>query len=295
MMRSRRHMFDSLAALALLGMNPPSGARERALAEFKYRDTGQMSKRDDYQAELLALALERTVAGHGPYRVLRVQENFTPRRLDHEMNEGKRINVFVGPARGASPAIAPYRHLAVPVSILDRLLGYRSLIVRREDAERFSRIGTLEQLRRMRAGQGHDWLDARILRHNGFRVDDSGNLDNLLPMLINKRFDYLPISIIEVASLLERQPELGERLTVVPGLAIGYPLPCVFFVSSKYPALAARLEQGLLMARQDGSFQRLFQSTFRKELQAIAVKDTRHFQIANPFLPGTRVALPPLA
>lgn len=282
--RRRLLVLSALPVLALAG--PLAQARTSGTAEYRYRDTGRVSRRDNYQARLLALALDKTVARHGPYRLVRVRESFSPRRLDHEINEGRRINVFAAPLRAAGPGLAAVPHLAVPVPILDGLLGYRSLVIRRGDADRFARIATLGQLQHLRAGQGHDWLDARILRHNGFRVDDSGNLGNLLPMLDNGRFDYLPISIIEVDSLLERHPELAGRLMVAPGLAISYPLPSVFYVSSKFPDMAARLEQGLLMARQDGSFERLLQSSFRRELRQMADRHARHFRIANPFMPN---------
>jgi len=279
MMQSRRHI---LAALALLG--PMPWVRGQPIDTYKYRDTGRISKRDDYQARLLALALEKTVATDGPYALNRVVATYSPRRMLQEMSEGKRINIFVGTGQAHGPGLASNEQICVPFPIFDALLGYRHLIMRKEDEDRFSAISTLDQLKRLRAGQGHEWLDARILRHNGFRVDDSGNLDNLLPMLHSRRFDYVPMSIVEVQSLIERHPDLADQLMIAPGIAIQYTLPSVFFVSKKFPALAARLERGLLLAKKDGSFDHLLRTTFRKELQAMAAPATRRFTIVNPFL-----------
>lgn len=277
----RRRLLGTLGALPLMGWN---GASATEVPEYKYRDTGTMWRRDDYQARLLALALDKTVRTHGPYRLSRVTDTSPARRLVQQMNEGQRINVLVGPAVMRGVGAGPIPLLPIHFSVLDRLLGFRRLIIRREELDRFARVQTAAELQHLRAGQGHDWLDARILRHNGFRVDDSGNLDNLLPMLNSKRFDYVALSIIEVDSLLERHPDLAPGLTVAPGIAISYPLPSIFYVSNKFPAMAERLEQGLLSAKKDGSFGRLFGATFEPELRVIAAKGMRDFQIANPFL-----------
>lgn len=281
MRQSRRDLLGTLGALPLLGWH---NAHARALPEYKYRDTGSMWRRDDYQAKLLALALDKTVPSHGPYRLSRVTVDSPPRRLAQQVDEGRLINVLVGPAvmRGVGAGPIPLR--PIHFSVLDRLLGYRRLIIRREDLDRFAAVQTVAQLRHLRAGQGHDWLDARILRHNGFRVDDSGALENLLPMLSSKRFDYVALSIIEVDSLLQRHPDLASGLAIAPGIAIEYSLPSIFYVSNKFPEMAERLGQGLLMAKRDGSFARLFDATFGQELRVINAKGVRDFQIVNPFL-----------
>ena len=159
----------------------------------------------------------------------------------------------------------------------------RQLIVRASERPRFAAISSAAQLRALTAGQGRGWIDVDILRHNGYRVDDSANLDSLLIMLINKRFDYVPMSAIEAKSLLDRHPAVARQLTVAPALALEYPLPIVFYVSGKQPALAERLTRGLTLARQDGSLERMLRDTFRDELRA-GPGAARRFPLANPFL-----------
>lgn len=284
MMTARRRLLAALAVPGLAG--PLAWAQE--VSDYRYRDNGWTGKREHYQTRLLALALEKTLATHGPYRLTRVVDTLTPRRLLQEMNDGKRINVFVGHARTEGPGIALNEQLPVAFSILDKLPGFRSLIIRRDDLARFAELRTVEQLKQLRAGQGHEWVDARILRHNGFRVDDSGNLDRLLPMLSNKRFDYLPMSIIEAESLLQRHRErthaTSDELMIAPTIAIQYPLQAFFYVSRKFPIMAARLELGLTRAKTDGSFDALLRSSFRSELRTVAEQHPRHFAIVNPFL-----------
>lgn len=280
-MLTRRQALAALPSIALAG----PGALAGEVMEYRYRDRANTARRDAYQVALLNLALDKTVRTDGPYRVVRLGEPVTPRRLLLEMNDGRRINVFAAAARAVHAGLAHHEQLAVPFSILDRLVGYRVLIIRRADLARFEAIETLEQLKRIRAGQGRDWIDSRILRHNGFRLDDTGQLGTLLPMLANRRFDYVPIGVVEAASVLERHPDIAAQLTVVPQLAIEYPLPMIYYVSNKHPALAARLLRGLQAAKQDGSFDKLMRKHFGAELKMIRHAGQRHFMIANPFLP----------
>jgi hypothetical protein len=124
-----------------------------------------------------------------------------------------------------------------------------------------------------------------IYRHNGFQVDDRANLPTLLPMLINRRFDYLPMSVIEVKSVLAQNPDMARHLAIVPGVLIQYPLPAIFYVSANKPALAERLEKGMAIARKDGSLAQLMERSFHGELQTLHNETTREYLLDNPFLP----------
>jgi hypothetical protein len=94
-------------------------------------------------------------------------------------------------------------------------------------------------------------------------------------MLVNKRFDYLPLSVIEAGSMLTPQ------LAIVPDLMLYYPLPTLFYVSASEPALAERLEQGLAMARRDGSLDELVARHFRKEIKQLKSSTTRCLVLTN--------------
>ena len=260
-----------------------AGAPAAAVMEYRYRDTGAIPRRDDFQARVLALALDKTLATDGAYRVVRVVGAYSHLRTRNEVYEGKRLNVFAAPLlRDGALEPGPV-NIAVPVSILGNLQGVRQLIVRADDLQRFAAITSVAQLRSLTAGQGRGWIDVDVLRHNGFHVDDSANLESLLPMLLNKRFDYLPMSATEAASLLARHPALARQLAVAPGPGLEYPLTTVFFVSGKQPKLADRLARGLTLARNDGSLDALLRQAFRDELRAAQSTAGRRFLLTNPF------------
>jgi hypothetical protein len=71
-------------------------------------------------------------------------------------------------------------------------------LINRSDAAKFTKVKTLDDLRQLQAGQGHDWPDTEILRFNGLNVQVSASYESLFTMLRAQRFDYFPRSIIEI-------------------------------------------------------------------------------------------------
>ncbi|MEO7495869.1 MAG: hypothetical protein ABIT83_12375 [Massilia sp.] len=256
-----------------------------AVMEYRYWDWGRTPRRDDYQAKVLELALDKTRAEYGPYRIVRVVESLSTFRVRSEVAEGRRVNVHVGPWRELDKENPLDRNIAIDIPIMSGLLGYRSLIIRREDLPRFKAITSADQLKKLVAGQGRNWVEVPMYKRNGYRVDDSGNLKSLIPMLANKRIDYLPMSITEVSSALAQYPEYARQLTVAPGILIKYPLPAIFYVSPKEPELAARLRRGLTIADKDGSLDALLLRSFKDEIQASSTETTRLFTMSNPSIP----------
>nr|WP_324257653.1 hypothetical protein [Cellvibrio fontiphilus] len=260
---------------------------EQATPEYRYWDWGVTPKRDDYQVRLLRLALEKTRASHGEFRIVRVKARFSTPRVRRELSRGKIINVQVGPwrrlsqslDRGADPAIR------IDIPIDKGLWGYRHVIIRRENLARFAAIEGARELRQMLAGQVRGWVDIDIYRANGFRVADSSNIGNLLAMLNAKRYDYVPMGIVEAPLLLASKGEKAEQMLVAPAPLIYFPLPFVFYLSIHEPEMAQRLEQGLRVAQADGSFDALFAQTFAAELEMIRAYQGGYIQLDNPLLP----------
>ncbi len=273
----------------LLVLLAPGLTAWAAAMEYRYAERGNTPKRDDYQIKLLRLALDKTVAASGPYSLIRVVDNYSPRRLRLELYEGTRINVYVAPWRTQQKDSPIERNIPIGIPVMGDLLGYRQLIVRRADLPKFSKISTEAELKRLVAGLGRDWVDVRILRHNGYRVEDGSSLHTLMPMLANKRFDYVPMSVTEVESLFDGNATLAPELAVVPGLVIQYPLPAIFYVSARQNELAIRLEKGLLLAKKDGSLDELLQRAFRTEIRAVKSSSVRGFVLENPLLPAAAI------
>jgi hypothetical protein len=284
----RRAALLTLATLALGTLN--ARAASDAML-YRYWDWGKTPKRDDYQAAALTLALQKTTPVYGPFSVMRVLDSMSTSRARLEIRSGKRLNVHAGPWRDMDAGDPLERSHLIGTPVMGGLLGYRRLIVRKEDLPKFKAINEA-QLKKLVAGQGRRWVDVAVLRHNGYQVEDSGNLATLLDMLVNQRFDYLPISVVEADSLL-LQAQLADQLALVPELMLYYPLPVVYYVSPSEPKLAERLEAGLAVAKRDGSLDELTARHFKKEIQQVKASASRCFILSNPLLPKIYAAEPP--
>ena len=241
----------------------------------------ERDQRDLYIIELLRLALEKTVASHGPYRLEAASDPLTQSRALAELSTGRELDVVW------SMTSIEREQLARPIRIplLKGLLGYRLLIIREEDTPWFAGVQHLDQLREVRAGQGHDWPDVDILNANGLSVVRASSYDSLFLMLDQGRFDYLPRGLTEAWAELDQRPEMA--ITMAPGLLLYYPTAAYFFVAPDNTPLAERLTQGLEQAIADGSFDRLFFNHPQHEAALARTRaNTRHIlTLDNPVLP----------
>lgn len=276
----RRFIALFMACLSLLSC--PS--RAAGPMEVRYWDWTRTPARDDYQFAVLQLALERSKARYGDYRLERVEADYSTLRSRQEVSNGATVNVQASPWRPLIKGDPSDQRIPVNVPIMSGLLGYRFLLIRKEDRAKFDAIRHPRELKTMVAGQGREWAELGLYRRHGFRIMDSGNINTLVPMLANRRFDYLPMSVTEVGSVLALHPELQDQLMVAPKLMISYPLPSIFYVSARYPALARRIEHGLQLARRDGALDAMVRLHFDKEIASLGGV-TRHFVMLDPSVP----------
>jgi hypothetical protein len=173
--------------------------------------------------------------------------------------------------------------LPVRVPIDRGLMGWRVLLVRRNDLPRWRAPLSHSDIRDRAAGQGHDWPDTAILRANGFKVATSSSYPALFRMLVAGRFDYFPRAVLEVDAELanDRHPELA----VAPGLMLRYPTASYFFVSPARRDLATALRTGLEAAVADGSLQRLHAQHYGGRMRAHAAPPSGIVRLRNPLLP----------
>ena len=172
----------------------------------------------------------------------------------------------------------------IRVPLFKGLLGRRVLVIRNQDAKKFAAITTVDQLRKLVAGQGAHWPDTDILLANGFRVTESANKDSLYKMLAAHRFDFFPRGIAEIDT--EKDLIEENHLMVEPGLLLSYPAPMYFFVNKKNSELAERLEKGWAIIIANGAFDRFFYSHPRvlAAMRQLTANKHRVIRLDNPNL-----------
>lgn len=242
---------------------------------------GPRDGRPGYFFEVLDLALKKTQGTHGPYEVSILKEVISLERAVSELKQGRLIDlVFTAPNPGLTNGLRP-----IPISLLKELNNYRILLIRQGEQTRFDRIRTLDELKQLTAGLGLQWVDTKLMRQNGFKVEGSALHDNLFHMLAAKRFDFFPRGIYEIQSDHTKFQSLG--LAIEKGLFLYYEAPFYFFVNQGNARLASRIETGLRLALADGSFDRLLASypEFKAALETQRTAPRRMLRLA-PFPPS---------
>lgn len=212
-----------------------------------------MKNEDYYFYHLLELVLsktdttpEKTIIKQLPYRL-------EDKRLRTEMMHGV-VDVLWSP----TSAEFEQQMLPVRVSLLKELNNYRLLLIRKNEQARFSAVASLEDLRKLRGGISSQWTDANIMEYNKLPLAHAVGYGKLFKMLAAKRFDYFSRGLYQIQTEVNFYPEL--ELQIEQQLILSYSNEVYFFVNKNNAALAKRLEKGLHIALDDGSFDELFNS-----------------------------------
>lgn len=229
--------------------------------------------------EVLELALQHTSSNHKPHTLVR-SEKMEQGRVMHQLKTGTLVDVaaFAPTIQREEDAIA----IRIPVS--RGLLGYRVCLIRKDRHNDFANIDNLQDWKSsgFRIGQGTHWPDTAILESNGITVEKSTHYMPLFKMLKKNRFDCFARSINEV--FLELQRPENKELTLDPYLMFQYRLPTFFFVNKQKPELARRIEKGLNLAIQDGSFQTLFDKHHGDAIRKSNITKRTVIKLDNPNL-----------
>ncbi len=224
-----------------------------------------------YRIELANLILARTAASHGELHIApAVAEDPPQERCLLQLRDGEMDLAYLPPS---AERLSQFDML--PFDIHAGMLGYRLLLIRREDAPRFARVRTLEDLRQFRGGFVSQWSDFSRFALNRLPVVGSSRPQNLLAMLESRRFDYYHRALHEVWSEIDGGEADHQELMVEPNLALVYQLPVYFTFNRRNGALRERFEEGIRLIQTDGSFQRLLFRHFGKEVARSRLNERR--------------------
>lgn len=220
-----------------------------------------------YFPRLLELALSKTEASHGPYSIQAFPYLWTNGRFITDLKRSQNIDLLWT----QTDSEIEKGLIRIPVPLLRGLNDHRVFLIREEDREHFAKIGNLEQLRELKAGQGHHWVDTDVLNANKLSVVTSAHYELLFGMLAAGRFDYFPRGLHEIWDEYEQHKD--KRLSIESSLMLRYPAEMYFFVNAKDTELAERVEAGLKLAAEDGSLDELFFSIpgFKRGYQEISI------------------------
>jgi hypothetical protein len=268
--------FAGFSLVAFMCLLPWSAFATSAIPVIYPKPEVSDDERQDYPIELLDLALKQSGKG---YQLQPSKLVSTQLRALKKMESGLGVDVvWTMTSARREKRIRPIR---IPID--KGLFGWRVPLIRQADVARFDGIHTRQAMQALLAGQGHDWPDVGILRHNDFRVVTSGSYPGLFKMLASGRIDYFPRSIVEIWIEKDRHPDM--HLGIDPNLLLIYPTAFYFFVHKDNHVLAEDIEQGLEKLIANGEFNALFNRHYGDYIQRAQLTQRRVFRLDNPLLP----------
>ncbi len=231
---------------------------------------------DRYTIDALKLTLSQL---DSKYTLTEIPEEVTQERTIEMVKEG-RIDVYWM----ASSSDIEEQLMPIRFPLMKGLLGHRINIIRPDMQQKFGAITTIDDVKKLKFGQGTSWPDTVILRDNGINVVTCNKYQGLFHMVEGGRFDAFPRAVLEAWSETSERPELS--LAVEKDLLFIYRLPVYFFVREDRKELAADLMRGLELSLANGSFDNFFFNNpqIKDALEKSNLKSRKAFYLQNPFL-----------
>lgn len=271
--------YKGVFLLVFLGVMSGWHARAQAHTLYVPVKRSELDLAHDYHIELLKKALH--ASGQRDIVIKDTVPMLEGRAL-RSLEQGTIIDIYW---MGADQE-KEQRLRKIPIPTTRGLIGFRQLLVHRDQLHQFDDIDSRQALTSMVACQGHDWPDTLILRHAGVKVVTTSHFEDLFSMLNSRRCDFFPRAVHDVARELEERQHRFPELVLVEGLMIHYRFAVYFYTNKNNEALAAAVEQGLALLSESGEFDSFMQQhpLTRGVFPLSFLTEQRVISLANPFL-----------
>jgi ABC-type amino acid transport substrate-binding protein len=283
--------IKNLIALTLLGCvslgafaAQEQSSNTAAVTPIKLWNGNKTESRQQYEREILEAALNATAVAHGQYQLQEDKTDYPLAAYEASVFRTKGFDIFGTVAGNAK--LANEKKILIPLPLMKGLLGYRILIIRAADKEKFAAIKSAKQLQQLRMGIPSTWADAELFRHNGYKVEEKGSFDDLFARLENNEFDYVTFGANEVTGVFSERAAKSGKLIVDSSLLVFYPFPLVFYVNPDNKILAARVTEGLQIISANGELDKIFNRYFAADLASVNLPARAMIKLKNPILPA---------
>lgn len=247
----------------------------------RYHKTESLADLTAFHFALVKAVMEITKPEFGDYLIKPYGLAPTAKRQAILLSEGKLLNL-----QWASPGtpISQAEVIQIPVDFLQGILGYRVCLINSKIRVNLADASKIEGLRKTRIGQGYDWTDVEIYRHNQIPIFVYPGLENLIPALGLNRIDCLALGANEVQYKYEDLKAKYPFLKIDPSLILYYHFPVYFYVSKKHPELAKRMQLGLTKLQASGEYDKLFSQFYAQYLTPLHLESRKIVCLVNPYL-----------
>lgn len=238
-------------------------------------------KRYRYELEVLRLALEKTKSEYGDFELVPSGPMNNLRAIEILRKKSMKNFILKLSYDSDFPDFMDYIRFPVDLGIG----GYRVCFISPKAKERLSASPTLEELTRFSHLQGRGWMDAKILRGNGFIVDEVSNYTGKFHAIANNHHDLFCRGIDEFREEYEKF-SLIEGLDFDRTFALAYPLPRFFYTHIDNQKVIERVSKGIMLAYEDGSLVALWMKTHSNSIKFSAIWQRKVIKLENPAVQG---------
>lgn len=244
-----------------------------------YQKLDHGNTRYDEYIETIQTALEKTKKTYGDFELKQSEVVTSELRAIVDTKNGINQNITWCGSNGK------YEEELIPIYIpLGKgILGYRVFLITKDNAENFSKIKTLQDLREYKVGHGFDWGDLPIYEYNKLPFE-TGHYEGLFAMLNAGRFDYFSRGIKEAYKEFDERKKKYPNMRIEENVLLYYPWPFILYVSPKFPKIAQRVETGMRIMIKDGTFDKIFFKYNADAIRKAKLKSRTLIKMENPFL-----------
>jgi ABC-type amino acid transport substrate-binding protein len=235
---------------------------------------GQSGSTTLFNKQILTLALDKTKNDFGGYVIAETPLTMNTSRAIHEIRENTYTNLMLLTSFQNRFIDEGLDYTRFPVDL--GVTGYRIGFVSAAARSKFKSVSSLADLKKISIVQGAGWADTVILRSNGLTVTELSAYDSPFLMIATGRAEYFPRGINEIESEADSAGRKNYHLEIDREIALEYDLPRFFFSNKKNKNVLDRITKGLVIAYNDGSFQKIWNQHFG---DAVKFADLRHRRI----------------
>ena len=268
----------SLASSAAAELDKPESAKSALVKPAPVKIASRGDTNAKYAIDMIKLALSKV---NVPYELAVREAHLSTMRLREGLDNDEIDIIWTATNSKMEENYQPIR-----VPLYKGLLGYRILIVHKDNKHMFDDVHTMDDVLKHSYGQGFGWTDTTIMQASGLEVVTTPKYHGLFHMADGQRFDGFPRGVHEPWSEVASRPQLD--LTIDENVMFVYKMPYYLFVSNHRPELALDLRKGFEIAIADGSFDRQFfqDPTVRMVMEKAKLDQRRVFNLINPDLPA---------
>ena len=239
----------------------------------------ESDRREDYSLALVSLALEKTRAEYGDYRIVKIPPMNTARSI-YALESGKYPNMLIELSyEKRMEQEFNFIYINFPVEL--GIIGYRVCFASPQIYKDLDKIEKLDDLKKYTIGQGAAWVDTAVLRHNGFKVIEISNFDSIFKLVEMGRIDLF----CRGANELQKEYEVNKDSKLLhydQSFVLHYDLPRFYYMHKNSAFAKKRIEAGLRLDYQYVSLKKICDQYFLERVEFAKLKQRKVLYLENP-------------